>query len=203
MKYFITVLVTAVVVFFGATVYYRGLPTFPSYNRNPIATESAVNTETLLPSPTPTGSTTVKAGGVLVFNAYSIDIPADWQYKKEGAPTGDIELDKLTLTKGAYKISIYQAATWGAPCLYPGDPDTEGPASRFTSFVGITTSTGDKLRRGTAGVNPTGYTVCELQSGGYGQPTNFGHIAITVPSGGGTAVMLTEIDSILSSLKKI
>jgi hypothetical protein len=51
MKYFIAIFATAVVVFLGATIYYRGLPGFPSYNKSPVSTQSAV-TEAL-PSPSP------------------------------------------------------------------------------------------------------------------------------------------------------
>ncbi len=43
MKYFIAVFITAVVVFLGATFYYKGLPTFPSYNKSPVATQSQVS----------------------------------------------------------------------------------------------------------------------------------------------------------------
>jgi hypothetical protein len=132
-----------------------------------------------------------------------VDVPLDWSYSKEGAPSGDIQLDKLIIIKNGYKITIYQAATGGAPCLYPGDADVEGPSSRFTSYVDITTQTGDKLRRGSS-AGTTNFTVCEKQgTNPYGQPTSFGHISIEVPAGGATASMLVEIDSILSSLKKI
>lgn len=51
MKYFIAIFVTAVVVFLGATIYYKGLPAFPSYNKNPVSTESAAVTQT--PNPLP------------------------------------------------------------------------------------------------------------------------------------------------------
>lgn len=50
MKYFIAIFVTAVVVFLGATIYYKGLPSFPSYNKSPVSTESAVAVETPSPS---------------------------------------------------------------------------------------------------------------------------------------------------------
>lgn len=208
MKYFITVFVTAVLVAAAAYIYFRGFPIFPSYNKNPISTESAVTVSTPLAtftpsvSPTPGGLTTIKAGGVLVFSAYSIDVPSGWTYIKEAEPTGEVAVDKLILAKAAYKITIFEAATGGAPCLYPGDADSEGPFSRFTSFVDLTTVTGDKLRRGMAQGSTSGYTVCELQSGGYGQPTSFGHVSITTPSGPSKSA-LDEIDSILASLRKI
>ncbi|MCX6704518.1 MAG: hypothetical protein NTZ07_03695 [Candidatus Woesebacteria bacterium] len=53
MKYFIAIFVTAVLVFLGATVYYKGVPVFPSYNKSPVSTESAVVETTPSPSPTP------------------------------------------------------------------------------------------------------------------------------------------------------
>lgn len=209
MKYLITVVLTAIVVGLGVFAYFKGYFPTISFNK-PQAVSTTMPTEptpgatqvVMTPAASPSaGFTRVQAGGILIFNTYTIDIPSDWNYSKEAAPTGDIALDKLTLTNGTYQISIYQAATGGAPCLYPGDADVEGPSSRYTSFVEITTVTGDKLRRGGTD-GSTGFTVCELQSGGYGQPTAFGHISIKTPVGA-TKVMLNEIDSILASLRKI
>lgn len=57
MKYFIAIFVTAVLVFLGATLYYKGLPSFPSYNKTPVSTESAVVITT--PSPIPTADESV------------------------------------------------------------------------------------------------------------------------------------------------
>jgi hypothetical protein len=51
MKYIVAIFVTAVIVFLGATVYYKGLPSFPSYNKTPVSTESAAVVVT--PSPQP------------------------------------------------------------------------------------------------------------------------------------------------------
>lgn len=207
MKYFVTVFVTAIIVFLSATIYYKGFPVFPDYNKSGIATQSGIpvsSTEVASPISTSTSiqTTTVKAGGVLVFKAYSINVPTTWQYAKEGTPSGDIPIDRLTLTKDGYKITLYQAATGGAPCLYPGDADVEGPSSRFVSFVAITTQTGDLLRRGVP-EGGGGFTVCEKQgSNSYGQPTSFGHISITTPANP-SASIIVEIDSMLASLKKI
>lgn len=201
MKYGIAIFVTAVLVFLGATIYYKGLPTFPSYNKNAVSTQSGVpvtSTEVApeVAAPPPSG-TTVTAGGVLVFGKYSIQVPTDWTYTKEGG----VDMDKLTLSKGGYKIVIYEAATGGAQCLYPGDPDAE-MATRYTTFIEITTQNGGKLRRG--GTTPTAFTVCEKPLGNiaYGLPTTFGHISITTPASP-TAAMMTEIDGILATLKKI
>lgn len=202
MKYFIAVFVTAVLVFLAATVYYKGLPTFPNYNKGAVSTQSGVpvtgveiaSTE---PAATPASGTTVTAGGVLVFSKYTVQIPSDWQSAKESGP----DMDKLTLTKGGYKIAIYEAATGGAQCLYPGDPDAE-MATRYTTFTEITTQSGGKLRR--SGTGATAFTICEKPLGNtaYGLPTTFGHISVTTPASP-TPAMMAEIDGILATLKKI
>ncbi|HKC04326.1 MAG TPA: hypothetical protein VKC54_00420 [Patescibacteria group bacterium] len=200
MKYVLVIFVTAVVVFAGAFLFFKGPPKIPSYPKNPVSTESAVVST---PSPGLKAFVTLKSGGILSFKAYTLDLPTDWQYTKEGAPAGDIEIDKLILTKDDYKITFYQAATGGAPCLYTGDADMEGPSSRFVSFTEITTATGDMLRRGSIAGNAN-FTVCEKQgTNPYGEPTSFGHISIEVPLAGTTPAMLSEIDAILASLKKI
>ena len=202
MKYFVAIFVTAILVFLGATIYYKGFPVFPSYNKNQVSTDSGVP-ETLTevvsapPTPTPIGGTLVTAGGVLVFGKYTIQVPATWQYTQEG----DANMDKLTITKGGYTISIYEAATGGAQCLYPGDPDSE-MATRYTTFTEITTQGGGRLRRG--GTTATAFTVCEKTTGSttWGLPTTFGHMTVTTPAAP-PAAMMTEIDGILSTLKKI
>jgi hypothetical protein len=202
MKYFIAILVTAVLVFLGATVYYKGLPTFPSYSKNPVSTESAtLATVEAVPTPTPVSTLTIKGGGILEFNSYTVEVPSTWKYTKEGAPSGDIELEKLILTKGDYKITIYQAATGGAICLYPGDPDTEGPSSKFTTFTELKTATNDKLR--ISGTGSGNLTVCQMTgTNPWGEPTSFGHISIALPAVT-TPEMITEINGIIASLKKI
>ncbi len=42
MKYFLAVFVTAVLVFLGATIYYKGFPSFPQYSKNAVSTQSGV-----------------------------------------------------------------------------------------------------------------------------------------------------------------
>ncbi len=192
MKYFLAIFVTAVLVFLGATIYYRGFPTFPGYNKGVVSTIASPE-----PTATPLSGITVTAGGVLVFSKYTVQVPATWQYAKEG----DTQADKLTLTSGDYKITIYEAATGGAQCLYPGDPDSE-MATRYITFTEITLQGGSKLRRG--GTTATAFTVCEkpLGSASWGLPTSFGHISVATPAAP-TNAMMTEIDGILASLKKI
>lgn len=208
MKYVITIIITAVIVFLGATIFYKGLPNIklatptPGVTPSPIPGDATPSASPVTQTQTPSGPTTITGGGVLVFKAYILGVPSGWTSKKETAPAGEIELDRLTLTKDNYKITIYQAATGGAMCLYPGDAKIEGPSSSYDSYVDLTTSTGEKLRKSTSGVNKSA-TVCELQQGGWGQPTSFGHISIEVPANGGTSAMTQEIDQILMSIKKV
>ena len=208
MKYVVTIIITAVIVFLGATIFYKGLPNIKSISETPKATatpvpnEASASASPIIETQTPSGPTTITGGGVLVFKAYILGVPSGWSSKKETAPSGEIELDRLTLTKDNYKITIYQAATGGAMCLYPGDAKIEGPSSSYDSYVDLTTASGEKLRKSTSGVNKSA-TICELQQGGWGQPTSFGHISIEVPANGGTAAMTQEIDQIIMSIKKV
>lgn len=58
MKYFITAFVTAVVVFLGATVYYKGLPNFTSPSGVSVTSTEVAATPTTNPTPTPSGDNT-------------------------------------------------------------------------------------------------------------------------------------------------
>lgn len=152
-------------------------------------------------SPTPYPLITIVAGlpksAGLSFDQYSIMTPSDWTSKKESQTTLD---EKLILSKGEYSISIFQAATGGALCLYNGDAEFEGPSSRFEKFVSLTTKDSRSLRRSGEG---DAFTVCQKSGDeSYQQPTNYGHISIKT-SANPTSEILTEIDSITSSLKKI
>ena len=204
MKYFFTILATALIAGLIVTAYFKGwLPTISFQKPGAVSTISQVVESEVAPTTTatPVGKIMIKGGGALVFKAYSLETPTGWESLKEGAPSGDIELDRLTLTKDGYKIVIYQAATGGAQCLFPGEADVEGPSSKFTKFAEFTTATGELLRKGST--DAKGFTVCEKQGvNGFGAPTSFGHIAITLPAST-TPVILAEIDGILASLKKI
>ena len=108
-------------------------------------------------------------------------------------------MDKLTLTKLGYKMTISEGAFGGSGCLYPGDPPQE-MAQTFTSYVEITDPNGFIFRRSSTGAG--GWTVCQKGSGGsFGAPTSFGHINIAEPSVSDSTVV-GEIDQILASLKK-
>ena len=108
-------------------------------------------------------------------------------------------VDTLTITNGAYQIKIFQAATGGAMCLYPGDADFEGPSSRYEAFVELTTKDGILLRRGGT---TKGFTVCQKSTENFGQPTVFGHTSYTTPATADTAIV-KQMDEMIASLKKI
>lgn len=164
----------------------------------PTLTPTSTPLPSIFPSPSPSGSGTVTtAGGLLVFNKYSITTPADWTVTKtQPVP----QSEKVVITKGAYEISIYQAATGGSQCTYPGDITPQGPSVSFTKFTEISTQSFNKLRRSQG--TTAGFTVCELLQSSWSSPTTFGHIAIKTPTTVNNTIMI-EVDSILSSLKKI
>lgn len=188
--------------------YYFGKQTKTIAKPEAVQTEnndSIIETENSIvsPSPSPLPQTTIVAGvsksAGLSFDQYSVVTPQDWTAKKESQSALD---EKLILTKGNYSITIFQAATGGALCLYPGDADFEGPSSKFQVFTTLTTKDARTLRR-SGDVNATAFTVCQKSAdGSYQQPTNYGHISIKTPELPAKAVV-EEIDLILASLKKI
>lgn len=207
MKSPVTILVAIIVILAATLGYVAGKQGFnlnnPLASPSPSALVSTTPTPTLTPSPTPTptpspSTQTINAGGVMSFPNYSITIPADWKYSKESLTKDD---QKLTLEKSPYKIVIQQGGFGGAMCLYPGDAGSEGPAGRYTAYVEIQTQSGDLLRRSTP-ENGKGFGICELSKYGWGAPTKYGHIGLTVPNEVQEAD-LKIIDEILSSLKKI
>ena len=150
------------------------------------------------PCPSTKPKQTVKGGGILSFPKYELALPSDWTWLKE-APIADNE--KIILKKGEYGISISQGGFGGAMCLYPGDPDFEGPAGRYTTYVGIVTQSGDKLRRSSP-ESGSGFGICQETQYGWGAPTLYGHIGLTTPANPSDA-MLKELDAILASITKL
>lgn len=170
-------------------------------NEEPIISPSPISSST--PLITIVGGVLKSAG--LSFDQYSVMTPNDWTFKKESQTAMD---EKLILEKdlpeqaGGYSISIFQAATGGALCLYPGDAEFEGPSSKFQEFVALTTKDNRNLRR-SSNKGDLSFTVCQKSpDGSYQQPTNYGHISIKLPANYPPEI-LKEIDSIISSLKKI
>jgi len=192
-----------------------GLVAFASFNLGKTKTGNnrVIDYSEIVTNQTPTAQVSETApsetpkktilGGVdksagLAFFQYSLKTSIEWNETSEAQTSAD---ETLILKKGGYEISIFQAATGGAVCLYPGDPDFEGPSSRYGIFKDLQTNDNLALRRsGDAG--DTNYTVCQKNSeGDYGAPTSYGHISLKLPAGFDPKT-LTEIDEILSSLQK-
>lgn len=160
-----------------------------------------------LPSPTITTSgktKTVKGGldGETSFKPYTIQIPEGWVDAHETTVAASI--DKLTLSKNGYTLIIYQAAVGGGGCLYPGDKTTD-MATTFTEFKDIA-AVDSHLRRSwnqpEAGAKVISYTICQkTPDNAYGNITGFGMINAVSPNPANPSI-LTEIDSMLASLKK-
>lgn len=187
--------------------YYFGNQTKSLSKPEAVKTE-VVSEATVTPlSPSPAADNqklvTISAGVAksagLSFDLYTITTPETWTANKTSQTAMD---EKLVLTKDGYEISIFQAATGGALCLYPGDPAFEGPSSSYQVFTPLVTQDGRNLRR-SGDQNGVAFTVCQKSpDNSYQQPTNYGHVSIKMPANW-TQEMLTEIDTILQSLKKV
>ncbi len=164
-----------------------------------LLTGSPVSLATATPTASPSSSLSLKvvsAGGVLSFPKYEITIPSDWSYSKEAT---NPDMERLTLKNGSYSISILEGGFGGAVCLFPGDADVEGPSARFDSFKDIATKSGDELRR--VASTGSGFGVCQKSQYGWGEPTSYGAISISVPSNPDLG-MVSVVDNILSSITK-
>lgn len=141
---------------------------------------------------------TVKAGGVLALSAYTLTTPSDWTSQREQGEG----MDKLTISKEGYKITIYQAAFGGGGCIYSGEP--EAFFTKYGNYVEIQNLNGLVFRRGqNESTGKTSWTVCNKGTDGtYGTITPFGGITIQNPLTIDEEIM-AEIDGILASLKKV
>jgi len=185
--------------------YYFGAQTKKIVKPEAINTETSSEPTVVLPtlSPTPSNLITIVAGVAksagLSFDQYSLQTSGDWISKKESQTAMD---ETLTLSKEGSEIKIFQAATGGALCLYPNDAEFEGPSSKFEVYTTLTTKDNRTFRR-SGELNGTTFTICQKSiDNSYQQPTNYGHISVKLPANYSNEV-LVEIDSILSSLKKI
>lgn len=195
------ILVMFLVIIVGAGAFILGKQTLKPNTVTPTPivseTQNSETSPTQQLTPTKTTQKEIQGGGVLSFPKYSVFLPEGWASEREQGK----DMDKLTLTKLGYKITISEGAFGGGGCLYPGDAPSE-MAQTFTSFVEINNSNGYIFRRGMS--SPNTYTICQKNSidGSFGAPTIFGHISFTTP---GTpdknAVVFPEADAIFASIK--
>ena len=201
-KYLLPILIILVILLIGGMSFFAGKSgvKIPGVALT-IPTVSPTATETASPTPTAKPTKTVTGGGILSFPKYQLTVPTDWQNTRE-AQGSDVE--RIILTKGAYQITILQGGFGGGACLYPGDPDMEGPSGRYEFYKEITSKSGDMFRRSWDGDEMTadGFGICHKSQYGWGSPTGYGSISFITPITK-TREMIDEMDAILASLTKI
>lgn len=140
---------------------------------------------------------TVKGGGVLSLSTYSIITPSDWTSQREQGEG----MDKLTITKEGYKITIFQGSYGGGGCIYSGEPYAN--FTKYDNYVEIQNPNGFVFRRGqNQSTGKTSWTVCQKGADdSYGTITSFGLITINNPLNIDEEIM-SEVDQILASFKK-
>ena len=204
MKYLVSFLIVIIFILTAFVAYFIGKQnTLPILTKNPdvILSPSSyptLSSPTSTPQDTPIPLQVIKGGGILSFPHFQLIARSNWIYSREAEGQDN---EKIILKNGSYGLSISQGGFGGAICLFPGDTDVEGPSSRYIKYIEITTNSGDKLRRSTP-ENGQGFGICQLTQYGWGVPTIYGHISLTIPNNS-TPEMLKEIDAILTSLTKI
>ena len=203
-KFAIVVVVMGLLVGGG---YYLGTGKLPfPMNPTPAAVTTVAPqtspTSTVIPtsgvSPTAASSQTVTGGGPrgTSFSPFTITVPAGWTVKKDEVANVSYT---LTISQGAYSIAIYQAATGGGGCLYPGDPPQE-MSSQFGAYVTIHDSFGNEFRRATPAGSASGFTVCQKGPTFFGLPTMYGHVTYTTPATPDASI-LAQMDAMFATLK--
>lgn len=177
----------------------------PTTTPTPIATTTSSLPTEVLPSPTPASQNTkpVKAGlgdDTTVFEPYTIDVPAGWTDARETSV--DAGIDKLTLTKNGYSVTIYQAPMGGGGCIYDKD-EPVALAQLYTNFADIGGKSGQFRRSWTESEGQSiTYIMCQKnQNESYSGISDFGTIKIVSPNPA-NAEMLVEIDGMIASIIK-
>lgn len=156
------------------------------------------------PSPSPAFEQVreVKAGLTEneTFSPYTLALPPSWTDARETTVVAG--LDKLTLTKEGYTVTIYQAPMEGKGCVYPEDPASTF-AQTFSDFADINGSSGQFRRSwNSQEAQTTTYTICQKgPDDSYGTITQFGAITVVTPNPANQATLI-EIDGIIASLIK-
>jgi hypothetical protein len=177
-------------------------------NRNSLSNITPTpNYVEVIPSNTPAQETaitpameetqTVRGGGILTFPKYELTAGSDWVVT---STSENPNTEKVTLTKDGYELSILEGGFGGATCLFPGDPDVEGPSCRYSSFVEITAKSGDLFRRGIS--SSGGFAICQKTQYGWEAPTLFGSITFDTPTPT-SPEMILEMDKIIASITRI
>ncbi|HCR81455.1 MAG TPA: hypothetical protein DIV47_03185 [Candidatus Pacebacteria bacterium] len=202
MKYLIALLVVVIISLAGALAYFVGRNSGQPAISQQASTTSAVRSKPVeivtTPSPIVDSTKLITGGGILSFPRYEVMIPADWTFSRESQTTDD---EKITISGDIFTITILQGGFGGSICLFPGDPDLEGPSGRYDYYQEITTNSNDRFRRVWNSGPFTGYSLCQLTQYGWNAPTLYGHISIEasqVPTSQQTVIL----DGVLASFTK-
>lgn len=140
----------------------------------------------------------------LSYYQYKITFPDNWSVSNQGDLA--IPTERLVLSKNGHQLSIYQAATGGADCVYPGDSTPEGPAGMYGSYVEFAGNDKITYRRGmvdSTNISTQNFGVCaRVQNISFGEPTPFGHILYQTPKAFDQDI-LAEMDGIVASLTRV
>ncbi|MDP2874087.1 MAG: hypothetical protein Q8N84_02235 [bacterium] len=139
---------------------------------------------------------------VTTFKKYQISYPPSWSVSK----TQDESMDRLVISKGAYKINIFQplGGIGGSQCFFPGDAghSDEGPFVDFGSYTEFDILGRTFRRAKVLSGSTNAFAFCEKSSYGFGIPTSWGSISYETPATADTSV-LAEMDSIVKTLKPL
>lgn len=191
-------------IFLGQKYFQKPTPV-PSTPITPTAAATAaptVSSGSAQQNPQATGRFPVTAGGMKPFVSYLLSGVAGWTVIKAHDSTSD----KLILTKGAYEVTILQAALGGGGCTFPGETPADMSITLASPVVQIPLLDGTTLKRGQAdsGTNPgkVTYVVCQKgQTNQYGSLTTFGVINYVMPVSPDSATV-AEMDAMVGSLQK-
>ena len=114
-------------------------------------TEAPKSTQPPLPTFTPNPTSDWKAytheniPEYAYWQGFTLYYPPSWELKLGESPPEYETLD-LSLTKGDYRINIFQGPSGGGGCLYPEDPDKDGMYMRYGKYREITKNDGSIWR---------------------------------------------------------
>jgi hypothetical protein len=202
MKYLIGFLIVVIIALVGALAYFAGQNKFGS-SQTATETQTSQTDETtpaVTATPTPAPKTkTVTGGGILSFPRYQLTVPVSWTYERESE---NADSEQIILAGDGFTMTISQGGFGGAMCLFPGDPEFEGPSGYYDYFEDIKTQSNDSLRRVWSSGTFTGYSLCQQTQYGWGSPTVYGHVSIKATVAPDSA-QVTTLDSVIASFKKI
>jgi hypothetical protein len=136
------------------------------------------------------------------LSGFKLKYPADWSLDE----TENENFYSLLLTVDNVSFKVDQANIGGGGCLYPGDPDRDGPYTRVGEYLELVFNNGTIWRLGpeTHNNDPENepITVCQRRSGEdeFSSITSIGATGI-VFSGTADQVILEEIVQILSTIE--